>query len=252
MVKFFSIASLLFIGSLKAEPLVIYTEQFPPYNFIKDDRIVGVNIDIIKQACKLAEIECVFKLYPWLRAFTAAQKNANSGVMSTSKNEKRESLFQWVGPLVNSENYFYKLKSRKDINITDAKDLLNYTVSAQSGDIYQEILLDLGFVKDKNILRVSSKFKGVKLFFENKLDLLISADLTLAHQVGKYGYRADELEPVYPLNPKGTFGNFLALNKSVDPSVVNKLQQGVDTLRQSGEFARLTEFYKHNQRQHNP
>lgn len=246
MVKFFTFASLLFVSSLRAEPLVIYTEQFPPYNFIKDDRIVGINIDIIKQACQLAELQCVFKLYPWLRAFTAAQKNGYSGVMSTSKNEKREHLFQWVGPLVNSENYFYKLKSRQDIQITDAKDLLNYTVSAQSGDIYQEILLDLGFVKDKNILRVSSKFKGVKLFFEKKLDLLISADLTLAHQVGKYGYKAEALEPVFPLNQNGTFGNFLALNKSVDPILVKRLQQQVDKLRQSGEFARLTERYRHS------
>ena len=228
----------------KATQLTIYTEQFPPYNYLKNNKIVGINLDLVKRACKQAKISCSFKLYPWLRAYKAALKNENAGVMSTSRSEEREEMFQWVGPLVYSKNYFYKLASRNDINIESTDDLLKYTVSAQIGDIYQDVLLDLGFEKGKNLLEVSSKYKGVKLFYEGKLDLLIATDKTLEHQLGKYGYDSNELEPILPLVLPKSKGNYLALNKAVPKAVITKLQQAIDALRAAGEFEKVSSQYE--------
>ena len=227
-----------------ANNLSIYTEQFPPYNYLHDNKIVGINLDIVKQACETAEINCTFKLYPWLRAYKAALHYNNAGVMSTSRSEEREELFQWVGPLVYSKNYFYKLASRDDIQVSTAEDLLKYTVSAQIGDIYQDVLLDSGFKNDKNLLQVSSKYRGVKLFYEGKLDLLIATDKTIEHKLGKYGYDSSELVPIFPLTFPKSKGNYLALNKSVPKSLVDKLQQAVDQLRKSGQFDTISNQYK--------
>lgn len=245
MIRFLTIVLCLTSAFLvKANSLSIYTEQFPPYNYLHDNKIVGINLDIIKRACDIADVDCTFKLYPWLRAYKAALHYENSGVMSTSRSEEREQLFQWIGPLVYSKNYFYKLASRDDIQVDTAEDLLKYTVSAQIGDIYQDVLLDLGFENDKNLLQVSSKYRGVKLFYEGKLDLLIATDKTIEHKLGKYGYDSSELVPVFPLTFPKSKGNYLALNKSVPKSVVEKLQKAVDQLRETGEFETISNQYK--------
>lgn len=230
----------------KATELAIYTEQFPPYNYLKNNKIVGINLDIVKKACKQAKIKCTFKLYPWLRAYKAALKYDNAGVMSTSRSEEREEMFQWVGPLVYSKNYFYKLKSRDDVQVITAEDLLKYTVSAQIGDIYQDVLNDMGFENGKNLLQVSSKYKGVKLFYEGKLDLLIATDKTIEHKLGQYGYSSKELVPIFPLVLPKSKGNYLALNKSVSSNVVKKLQHAVDQLQQSGEFEKISKQYEYS------
>lgn len=242
------VTTVLFLFSAfiaKATNLTIYTEQFPPYNYLKNNKIVGINLDIIKQACKNAQIKCTFKLYPWLRAYKAALKYENAGVMSTSRSEEREAEFQWVGPLVYSKNYFYKLVNRDDIQVTSEQDLLNYTVSAQNGDIYQDVLVDLGYVRGKNLLQVSSKYKGVKLFYEGKLDLLIATDKTLEHKLGQYGYDSKQLVPIYPLTLPKSKGNYLALNKAVPKKIVDKLQKAVDQLRASGQFDVIDAQYEY-------
>lgn len=241
------VTTVLFLTSafiVKANNLSIYTEQFPPYNYFHDNKIVGINLDIIKRACETADLDCSFKLYPWLRAYKAALYYENAGVMSTSRSEEREELFQWVGPLVYSKNYFYKLASRDDVQVNTEEDLLKYTISAQIGDIYQDVLLDIGFENGKNLLQVSSKYKGVKLFYEGKLDLLIATDKTIEHKLGKYGYDSSELVPVLPLSIPTSKGNYLALNKSVPKKVVEKLQKAVDKLRESGQFEVISKQYE--------
>ena len=63
--------------------LVVYTEEFPPFNFLYKGRIRGINKDIVELACKSADIYCSFKILPWSRAFKLTQMHSNSGLIST-------------------------------------------------------------------------------------------------------------------------------------------------------------------------
>jgi polar amino acid transport system substrate-binding protein len=56
----------------KTDALTIYTEQFPPYNFKLDNKLVGINLELTKAACELAKIDCQFELYPWNRSMKLA------------------------------------------------------------------------------------------------------------------------------------------------------------------------------------
>lgn len=237
-----------FIASSYAESkqpsLKIYTEHFPPYNYLADGKVVGINVELVQYLCDKSDVSCQFELLPWTRAFKLAQKNANSGVISTSRNKAREHSFQWVGPLAFSKAFFYKLKARDDIQLTSMTQALNYTVGIQRSDIYEKMLLENGFTKGLNLLEVSSKHEDINLFFMGKLDLIIGSELTLPYQVKDAGYSTSTVTEALELPLLKLEGNFLAINLQTSPELVKQLQQQLQLLKEQGGIQRFIDKYK--------
>lgn len=230
----------------KEPQLIIYTEHFPPYSFQAEDQITGINIELVKEACHIAKIGCSFEILPWSRAMKSAQYHKNSGIASTSRSFAREKLFQWVGPLVSGKNYFFKLKSRNDINATSLQDLTKYTVAANRNDIYEKILIDRGFVKGRTLLDTSSQESRVKLFFDGKLDLLIASSITLPTYLHERGYDSSIIEPVLPLKLPELQGNYLALNLAVNKKLTTQLNKAVEYLIESGRVKKIVDSFTAN------
>ncbi len=243
-VVFLLVAYLISASVFAGPKITIYTEEFPPYNFMQNGVVSGINVDIVRIICESAKIECTFQLLPWNRAFNLTQENSHSGLMSTSRNEKREHLFQWVGPLVSSTAFFYQLASRDKIHIQKNEELLNYTVGIPRNDIYESVLLELGFEKNKNLLEFSYKQQMTQLFLQQKLDLIIGSDLTLAHQMSHYGLKASAVSPVVKLPINNLQGNFLALNLKAPKPIKLLLQKSLDELKAKQGLQHIIERYK--------
>jgi polar amino acid transport system substrate-binding protein len=226
-----------------ASELELFTETFPPYNFGSQDNIVGINADILSNACSIAELKCTFNLLPWNRAFKIAYTKRNSGVFSTSRTAQREDNFVWVGPLVSGNACFYRLKNRKDIVAINADSLKKYTVGISRGDIYEEVLQNMGFQKGNNILTYSKKHDDTKMFKRGKLDLIIGSSLTLASQLNAAGLKPEDVVPVFELNDDSLVGNYLALNKEISPIIATSLQNTLDLLKQNGQIESIVAKY---------
>ncbi|NVK24434.1 MAG: ABC transporter substrate-binding protein [Gammaproteobacteria bacterium] len=234
---------LLICVATHASELELFTENFPPYNFIGHNEIIGINADILSRACLIADIDCTVSLLPWSRAYKAASVMQNSGVFSTSRNEQRENEFIWVGPLVSSNTCFYRLKTRSDIVVTNSDSLKNYTVGISRNDIYEKVLQNKGFQKGINYLTYSKKHEDTKVFKNGKLDLIIGSSVTLASQLGSAGIKLEDVVPVFELKDDSLVGNFLALNKTTDPIIAAKLQDAIDQLKATGEFESIISSY---------
>lgn len=243
MNRFYLIILLLFHTSLTAEGLdrvVLYTEQFPPYNYESQGKLEGINFELVELMCQRAKLDCQFELLPWNRAFNLAKTTPNAGVFSTSRNDQREPDFLWVGPLVSSQAYFYKLKSREEIKVVAHTDILKYTVAATHNDIYENLLMNMGFVLNQNLLAVSDKNDGTELFFSGKLDLLVASPNTLLHKIGS---RKHLVEPLMPLNVDNLKGNHIAFSLQTKPEVIQKLNRALAELRKENKHLELISKY---------
>ncbi|WP_185969168.1 substrate-binding periplasmic protein [Aliiglaciecola sp. M165] len=242
-----SINSLLLISSCllgistatqSEERLTIYIEEFPPYNYTEGESKVGINTDIVRLICFASKIQCTFVSAPWNRAFQNTLNGVNTGLISTSRNDERENQFQWVGPLVFATTYLYKLSSRDDIHVSSLEEALKYSVGVPRNDIYEKVLIDKGFRKGHNLLGFSYKEDTDDVFFKGKLDLILASDITLPYQLHKSNHPSWSVEKVLQLPLPELKGNYLALNKNVDRSIVATLQSKLDEL--------LTENRKQN------
>lgn len=233
-----------FIINANESPVItIFTEQFPPYNFLEEDRIVGINLDIVKRACEIAEIRCEFKLFPWKRAMALAQSKRFSGLISTSRLPEREVHFQWVGPLISSPACFYKLAKRSDIHIYSHQQLKQFTVGLHKGDVYEQILQSWGLEEYKHYINYSEKFAEITAFKLGKLDLFIASANTLQFHIDNERLSSDEVKPAYHIKDDKLVGNFLALNNALPNAVVVKLQQAIDSMKQNGEIDVIKRTY---------
>ncbi|MDJ0884629.1 MAG: hypothetical protein QNJ48_10730 [Desulfobacterales bacterium] len=114
-----SLAFVLFCSPAYGDrQLLIPTEEWPPYNFMKDGEVVGLSTDLVKKAVLArAEINCRLEVWPRKRAYTTTLKQPYTLLYTTSRTAQREHLFKWIGPLYPRQLHLFKLKSRKEIRI---------------------------------------------------------------------------------------------------------------------------------------
>ena len=212
------------------ERLHIYTENFVPYNYIRDNEIVGINIELVKKACVIAKLDCTFELLSWPRAFKFAQHNSMSGLVSVSRTPEREPLFKWVGPLVFGQACLYKLKRRSEIPVLEKRQLKNYTIGLIRNDVYQSIFNGWGLVENDDYLVYSERYEDIKAFVAGRLDLILASNYTLAHYLEPTSISIDEVEPVFHIEDYDLGGNYLALNLATKPKLRASLQRALETI----------------------
>lgn len=222
--------------------LHLYTEHFPPYSYEVDGQAKGINTDITLRMCEIAQVHCDIRFYPWLRAMENAQKDPLGGLFSIVKTRKRAPLFQWVGPLASSHSFLYRLKKRPDVQFSSLEQAKKFGIAVAHGDVYQELLQEQGFVLGKNLLDFPTKSAPMEMFLKGKVDLVIGSEIVMPAWLAPHKATMADVEQVLELNDLGN--NYLALNLQVSPQVQQRLQQALEQLKSSGEFAQIVDRYR--------
>ena len=226
-----------------SDKLTIYTEQFPPYNFVEDQKYKGINLELVRMACNRANIRCEFQLLPWRRAMKMAKSNPNAGIVSISKTPERKPHFNWVGPLVSGSGCFFKLASRSDIQVPDRNSLLNYTVALELDDVYKELLESWGFEQGEHFVIFPEKQGDVLPFSQGRLDLIIGSAITIGAYLKDTPLQINDVEPVYRIMDPRLEGNHLGLNPNVPEEIKERLQNRIDALKTQNIHTELVNQY---------
>ncbi|MDT0595309.1 substrate-binding periplasmic protein [Glaciecola petra] len=227
-----------------AHALTIHTEHFPPYNYARQENITGINVEIVKALCEHAGVDCNFALFPWNRAMRMTKNTASTGLVSTARKEEREDEFLWVGPLVSGINCVYKLTSRDDISINTNTDLSNYILGTSSDASYIDLLSQLGFDENKNLILYRGKYGALKPFVVGRIDLIIGSATSIASQLEHVDLSVGFVQPVARISSENLSGNYLALNKTTPSAVVDKLKAAYVYLNESGSIDKIRDSFK--------
>ncbi len=120
-VRFYLGVAMLLIACLaQAQPLRLYTEEYPPINFSQDGEAAGLSTDVVREIMRRTGQSVPIRVVPWARGYQQALQRANTGLFVTMRTEPREPLFKWVGPLTRNITGFYALRSAQiSINSLD-------------------------------------------------------------------------------------------------------------------------------------
>lgn len=223
------------------QSLIIYTEEFPPYNFSKNGEINGINVRIVQAACKEVGIKCEFQIFPWNRAMRMARNGPNTGLVSTARTPEREKWFKWVGPFIKSQNCIFKLASRTDIVIPNVESASKYVLGGgtDASTAYKKVLDELGFVEGKNLKLYSNKGSNMRPFAAGRVDLIIDSATGIKVRLAIANLSLEDVVPVAAIDTSFLGGNHLALHPTFDDDVAEKLQASVQRLVSSGEAAKM-------------
>lgn len=224
--------------------LTIYTEDFAPYNFVQDGKLVGINIEAVEKICELSSLTCKFELLPWNRAYRNTLEEPNTGLVSTSRNAARESLFKWIGPLASNKTCFFKRKEREDIIIEKEQDLLKFNVGISKTLAYGDYFKRLQFAEGDNLVLYNSMLGNSRAFVLGRLDLIVASVYTLPYQVADQDLDILSMVPVFPVVDDTLQGNFLALNSKTSVKILQALQAGYEKLIQTKQLEALKDKYQ--------
>ncbi len=68
----------LFSPSFAKEKITIVTEEWAPFNYEENGKVIGFSTELLREMLSHLKIEAPIKIYPWARAYQLTLKNKNT------------------------------------------------------------------------------------------------------------------------------------------------------------------------------
>ncbi|OQY08956.1 MAG: hypothetical protein B6I28_03860 [Fusobacteriia bacterium 4572_132] len=193
----------IFVYSDNIDDVVIMTEEYPPYNFIENGKIVGIGTDLMVEMLKKMDTKLSrkdIKLYPWIRGYVLTQDNKNRVLFSMTRTAEREKLFKWVGPIMKgSKNSLIAIKN-KQLRINSIEDLKKYRIATIKEDETELLLKKKGL--EKSIIPTVDILVNLKNLELGRVDMIAYGLDEIKWVMKKNGYDVNNYESVFNLNER--------------------------------------------------
>jgi len=213
--------------------LQFLTEEYPPITFRKDGKVTGLATEVVEEIQRRTDSKAPIQVLPWARAYQTALSDPNTVLFSVTRTAERESLFQWVGPLVSQKTSFYALRGTKvKVNsLADAKKLDPIIVVR---DYYSEqFLKGEGFT---NMDLVANPEQMVKMLMAGRRPMMASDNLLLPALLENAGAKREDVESVYTFMESKLY---IAFSKNTSSATVAQWQQALDNMKRDGSYAKI-------------
>jgi polar amino acid transport system substrate-binding protein len=236
---------LLFIGSgcatqkksVETTDLQMLTEEYPPVTFMKDGKVTGFVTEMVREISARQGIREKIRLTDWEEAYNVALNQPNVMLFSAERTEKREKLFQWVGPVGKNSAILYAKKG-SGIRINSLEEARKVSAIATTANWFTEqYLKDQGFT---NLVSSPLPTDSVRMLLQSEVNLSIFTDITVADIVKSAGYSMDDLEPVFTMS---TTYFYIAMSLGTPAEIVDKWQSALDGLKMDGTFEKIYRSY---------
>lgn len=221
----------------QAEPLQLYTEEYPPVSFSVKGRAEGMASELVRELLKRLGESGEISVVPWARGYHTVQQTPNTALFATIRNAEREPLFQWVGPILLAQDSFYALKN-SGIRLHDLTDVAKAGPVAVPRDwfTYQE-LRSLGL---QNLLGVTEPEQMFKLLKRGRVKLIVADNLSF-YSTGDAAQQVDYLtaKDVEVALPYRASLGYITFWPGTDPAVIQRWQRELDAMKADGSFSRI-------------
>lgn len=223
---------------LTADPVALYTELAEPGQFKVNGEPTGFMVEMVEAIARDAGDEATVSLFPWRRAFQAAQEEPNRAVFPTTRTPEREPLFQWVGPLYVVEWVLYGLSSASLPEINRIEDAAGVPgIGVYNGDARERYLRQLGF---DNLVVAPRPASLWRMLEQRRITLLVASNILSVPMLEGAGLTAADLDKVLTFREVELY---LAFSPATDPAVVERWQASFERLTASGEIQRILDAW---------
>lgn len=229
---------LIFFPSF-AQDISIVTEQYPPYNYHEDGKVVGISTQVIEAVLTELNIEAKINVLPWSRALDRSKRGENVLIYSISRIPEREIHYKWVGVIASIDFYLFALKEREDITINKLNDAKNYHIAVALGDAQEHFFSRHNF---PNLHRVPSHEQAMKMLIKGRIDLWPISDFSGYYYLNKNNLKSNRIRKVYKLNEKSDV-MYMAFGTKTSDEVVEKFRTALEKIKKNGIYDEILRKY---------
>jgi ABC-type amino acid transport substrate-binding protein len=218
--------------------LQIYTEEFPPYNYLgPDGKITGSSTEVVQEILSRRGEEAEISLVSWSDGYQRTLETPNTVLYSAARTAEREPLFSWVGPAGSYDFVFYaKNGSAIRIESLDAARKAG-TIGVVKDDARHQ------FLQENNVVDVATypdDVSCVQALMAGDVTLWLGSSAIAAANIEKAGYAPEEVVALYPVR---TVELFIAFNKQTSPELVADWQKTLDAMKADGTYDAIMARY---------
>lgn len=221
------------LATAAAEPLRLYTEEYPPINFSAAGEPAGLATEVVRELARRSGQPVRIEVVPWARAYQEAQARPNSGVFVTMRTAEREALFQWVGPITVNTTSFYGLRSA-NLRIGSLEDARRHGAIAVPRQWYShQVLLAAGFT---NLHPVPGPEQMVSMFKRGRVKLMVADNLSLPALLEQGRVPAEQVALLFTFMRSYSY---IAFSPQTDDALIARWQAELDGMKADGSFAAI-------------
>ena len=217
-----------------AGELQVVTEDFPPYTYSLNGKVVGRHTAVVRAVLERAGVPYSIKVLPWADAYRKATTEPDVLIYTLYRMPFRTGLFQWIGAVdKNRVSKLFRLKGpnlHPAASLNDAKALSIGCSNYDDADC--QLLRTLGFkhIVTHEGLEEIALINGLKT---KKLDYVADDEESVAKSLEDLKMPKDLMQPeliLYSAAP------YFALSNKTDPVLAQKLKKAYDELLQEGKI----------------
>ncbi|HCA23342.1 MAG TPA: peptide ABC transporter ATP-binding protein [Pseudomonas sp.] len=223
-----------------AQPYRVVTEEWAPYNFQQDGEIVGIATEIVRAIMTRTGDNFELELLPSMRAGLELRQRPHTVMFSMFRTTERESLFKWVGPLLNEAIYPYQRADAKPVNSLEQLYAAPRITTRHAG-LVPASLEGMGFGNlDKS---ATSTRQLYQMLLAGRTDIIVGdTDTGVAHYSAQLGIAPGTLRriPIQLLHAP----LYIAFSLDSEDQVVDAWSDALEQLRGEGELQRILDRYQ--------
>lgn len=226
----------------REDVLLVLTENWPPFNYMREGKLTGLGTDVVIATLQQAGIQYQIRQGVWKGVYHRVLQEHDTLIYTISRTEAREDLFEWIGPIAEGSSNFMRLRTRDDITITRLEDARRYRVGVQEEDAITQDLIGWGFdPASEYMLLFKNRVFAYRALFAGRVDIITGNSITSKYQLALEGLPLDSLEIAYRIKTQA--GYYMAFRKGSDGTLVNLIRSGFEEVMRSGELARIRQLY---------
>ncbi len=219
-------------------PLVFYTEDFPPFQYMENKTLKGISVDILHEVydqldLSLSQDQIMYG--SWEDGYRTVLNETGTAVFSTARSQEREELFLWAGPVFTDSNVIFSL-SDNPLSIRNPEDLKKYSLGAVSDDMAAVDLVSLGY---ENITYASDAETLIQALQDGTIDGWANALIQGMYFIDRYAKEPDAILPVYTLKSHDAY---FAFNRNTSPVIVKRFQETITEIRDKKDQEGKTQY----------
>jgi polar amino acid transport system substrate-binding protein len=233
-----SFVVLVCLFSASAQTLTIYCEENAPLQTVGADKTLGgFSIEIVREIQKRVGNHDPIALVPWARGYEETQKAANTALFSMGRTKERDTLFQWVGPIFESNYAFF---TRADTNVSistlaEARKLK--AIGVVRNDVRDQYLTKEGF---ENLNRCADYATLFRLLLSGRIDCAVGSMTSIAGQVEQAGGQETDVKPQMIFLKAQLF---VAFSKRTEAAIVARWNAALEAMKRDGYFEQVFRRY---------
>ncbi|WP_235983329.1 substrate-binding periplasmic protein [Aquipseudomonas guryensis] len=218
---------------LAAEPLQLYTEEYPPLNFSQAGKPAGLGVEVVEEILRRTGQQASIEVVPWARGYQATLSQPNTGLFVAMRTEEREQLFKWVGPIIVGVTSFYALKG-SGLTIASLEDARKVGTIAVPRQWYSYQTLEAKGLP--NLYGVIGPKQMMTMLHHRRVPVVVADNVTLESLLALGDLKPTDVEPLYSFLRSYAY---IAFSPSTDDALIAQWQTTLDAMKADGSFAAI-------------